>query len=72
MGSGRKNSDVILLHSSSQKKGRQALLSRKAGGGGGGGELAEPAFGLSRLRRMLVRIQMLGGSLSLKLASFAT
>lgn len=33
MGSGRKNSDVILLHSSSQKKGRQALLSRKAGGG---------------------------------------
>lgn len=39
---------------------RQAPLSRKAGGRAG---LAEPAFGLSSLRRMLVRIRMLGGSL---------
>lgn len=45
MGSGRKNSDVILLHSSSQKKGRQALLSRKAGGGGGGGSWQSQPLG---------------------------
>ena len=57
-GSGRRGSNVIPV--CSEMKGRQAMLSRKAGVGS---ELAEPAFWLSCLRRMLVRILTLGGSL---------